>query len=134
MPRESLLDSVPDDALLEAVLSNLWAKMDADFSNEEAVFSSMSIDRKHIYAIYAVTGALRTQQPIPESIRPYCEEALHAMGTPGCAALLSIGNTEAYLRRFDEEHVKALMAVYIRAHATGFCDDAAEKDLATDTE
>lgn len=126
-----LLSETPDETLLEAVLSNLWAKMDRDLENEFDVMAELSPERRYIYAIYAVTGELRqaTSDKPPKKMKEagpaqyaLCAEALEAVGASGSAALLRQGETDAYFMKFDEEDVMARMVQYIREHAEAFCD------------
>ncbi len=133
---ESLLMAAPDDELLEAVLANLWAKMAPDLSDAHGVMRGQSEGRRHIYALYAVTGGVRqsgfaaVRKGEDASLLPGCAQALEAIGAPSSADLLRRAMaaddpspfSAPYLESFDAEDAKAKMVAYIRKNPEAFCD------------
>lgn len=125
---EQRICQTPDEALLAAILSNLWAKMEPSLDDEEAVIRGLSLGRRRLYAIYAVTGDLQRMdfEALSGSkdgvwLSP-CEEALQALGAEQCAALLRARKRDEYLMRFDEDELMAQMVRYIREHMAEFVD------------
>lgn len=133
---EALLAQTEDDMLLEAVLSNLWAKMQPDLSDAVAVMAGQSPERRRIYALYAVTGSVK-QDGFEKALRgpegPFAAAALEALGVLGMsqsAALMAEalrGDTpdlynEPYTETFVGEAGKERMTAYIRENSKAFCD------------
>lgn len=131
-----LLGDTPDEQLIEAVLSNLWAKMRPDMADANAVMQGQSTGRQYVYALYAVTGSVdqvgfdKTREGPEAPQLPVAVEALQALELPQSADLLreAIASEDAdaynepYLETFHGEGGKARMVDYIRAHAGAFCD------------
>lgn len=131
-----LLAETPDDELLEAVLTGLWAKMRPDLSDAAAVMAMESRERRNLYAIYAVTGGVRQDgfsalQSSPDAaFLPTAREALQVLDLPQSAALLREGlqaeepdaYNEPYLETFEGEGAKAKLIAYIRSNAAAFTD------------
>jgi len=133
----TLLADTQDDKLLEAVLSNLWAKMKPDLSDALEIIREQSQGRKWIFAIYAVTGGVKQdgfeglKKSEDAELLPACVEGLEAIGATGTAAILAeaiSAETGAdrfdapYLESFDTEEGKEKMAAYIRGNPGGFVD------------
>lgn len=132
----ALLDETPDDNLIEAVLSNLWAKMAPDLSDALAVMPEQTKERQYIFALYAVTGGIKQAgfeklKDCPDAaLLPVALEALQVLDMPQSAMLMQKGieeedadaYQEPYTDTFDGEAGKAKMIAYIRDHADAFCD------------
>lgn len=134
----ALLEETPDDKLIEAVLSNLWAKMAPDMSDASAVMAGQNTERQHLFALYSITGGIgqdgvaATKQGSDGHWGPMAVQALEEMGMPQSATLLheglSVDGEEAdsfqgpYLETFDGEGGKERMVAYIRTHAKDFSD------------
>ncbi len=136
---ETLLRETPDEALLEAVLSNLWAKMRDDLSDADEVLVALSEERRRVFALYAVTGGVG-QAGLAETLAggdaalvPVCADALDAIGAArsaealraGMAAEDPDGYSDAYTEAFEAEAGKERMVAYIRANSAAFCDKTA---------
>jgi len=134
---EALLSETGDEALLEAVLSGLWAKMKNDLSDAPEVMAQETRGRRFIYAIYAVTGGMgqeglaRLKAGADAVFLPLCAEALEAIGAMGSAAILrealgAEGGADdwdaPYLESFEAEKGKEKMVAFIRANAGEFVD------------
>lgn len=133
---EALMAETPDEALLEAVLSNLWAKMQPDLSDAQRVMAGQTPERQAVYAVYAVTGGAKQEglaavrQGADGEDIPLCADALAAIGAEETAAVLREAAgaedpdayTAAYLEHFDAEDCKGRLVAYIRAHARAFWD------------
>lgn len=139
---ETLLAETPDEALLEAVLSNLWAKMKLDLSDALSVLENLSPGRNYIFTIYAITGGVRQagfeklKACADSAMLPVCAEGLDAIGTPRSAEILkraiageaaetaetADAQNREYLDAFDAEEGKVRMISFIRSHAEEFCD------------
>lgn len=133
---ESLLDQTPDDELIEAVLANLWAKMDDDLSNAVEVLSQLSTQRRNLYALYSVTGDVKregfvkTMQGADAPFMAAAGDALYAMDMQQSVALLKAAAAAPdadsyqtpYIESFTAEDGKTRMVEYIRANPRGFVD------------
>lgn len=131
-----LLAETPDDALLEAVLSGLWAKMEPDLSNAAEVMASQSQGRQRMYALYLVTGDVKQdgfdalKASADAQFIPMAQAALEALGMEGSRALLGDAlhsedagaYDDAYVETFTGEAGKEKMTAYIRENAREFCD------------
>lgn len=132
----ALLAETPEDMLIEAVLSNLWAKMQPDLSDALTVMRTQSPERQHVFAVYAITGGVKQAgfekiKDCPDAeLLPVALEGLRAMDMPQSADLLqkAIDEEDAdayntpYSDTFDGENGKDKLSAYIRAHATAFTD------------
>lgn len=133
----TLLAETPDDDLIEAVLSNLWAKMRPDMKDALTVIQGQSAARQNIFALYAVTGGVKQAgfEKIKDSpdavLLPAALQALLAMDMPQSAALLeaAIAADEdadeykvPYTDTFHGEGGQEKMIAYIRANPQGFSD------------
>lgn len=130
-----LLDETADDALLEAALSNLWAKMAPDLSDAQEVVARLSTERQLVYALYSVTGEIRQQgfaglkDSADDALAPAALSALEMLQMQQSAQLLRQGLEayggewdDPYLEAFQGEQGKERMVAYIRSHPDGFCD------------
>lgn len=134
----ALLEETPDDKLIEAVLSNLWAKMAPDMSDAAAIMAGQNAQRQHLFALYSITGGIgqdgvaATRQGPDGHWGSVAVQALEEMGMLQSATLLHEGLSadgeeadafqEPYLETFDGEGGKERMVAYIRAHAKDFLD------------
>lgn len=133
---QTLLAETPDDQLLEAVLSNLWAKMPGDLSGAPAIMQAQSMPRQYVYALYAVTGGAKQDGFValkagPDAaFLPVALAALDALDMPQSAALLrlAVAETDAdayqtpYAEAFAAEDGKAKLIAYIRSNQRDFTD------------
>lgn len=131
-----LLAQTPDEDVLEAVLSNLWAKMKYDMSDAQAVMSAQNRSRQYMFSIYAVTGGVKQSgfakfKASEDAVwLPMAVAALETIDAKDSAALLreAIAAADAepynlpYLECFENEQGRELMLVYIREHARDFVD------------
>ena len=127
-----LLDATPDEDLIKAVLFNLWGKMRPDRRDAKQVLEGLSAGRQAVYALYAVTGGLKTDGSAGFMKGPdaaFLPDALRALELLGCgdtAALLrevAPGSDPApYLESFDALDVRGKLAAYIRQNAGLFTD------------
>jgi len=134
----ALLDETPDDELLEAALSSLWARMRPDLSDALDVMADQSPERRGLYALYAVTGGVNQDGMAaflagPEAaLVPTALALLDAMDMRQSAealrAALAARDAEVYgapyLEAFEAEAGKANMIAYIRERPDGFTDPA----------
>jgi len=133
----ALLAETPDERLLEAVLSNLWAKMRPGLTDEREVVRGLSQPRRDLYALYTLTGQLYGEDaPWPPAVEredlPGALRVLDAVGAVETAALLrsAQANPEEFAKvgapytdAFDAEDVRGKLPGYIRANAVGFLDN-----------
>lgn len=133
---QALLDETPDHQLIEAVLSNLWARMRPDMTDALTVAQAQSLSRQYIFALYAVTGGIKQVgfdmlKASPDVVLlPIALEALEALDLPQSAALMrqaideedADGYREPYTDAFDAEGGKEKMIAYIRGNASSFLD------------
>lgn len=132
-----LLDETPDEDLIEAVLSGLWAKMKPDMSDALEVIQAQSKERQHIFALYAITGGVKQAgfdkiKACPDKVLlPVALEALERLDMPESIAALRSAIEAAqkadqyntpYSDAFDAEDGKDKMAHYVRSHPEGFLD------------
>lgn len=126
------LAQLPDEALLEAVLANLWAKMEPGLGNARAVMAEQSEPRRLLYAVYSIYGQVKQEglEPLPEDLAN-AVECLKTVGAIATADLL-IRAMEApserpllqapFLESFDAEQTKLRLNRYIREHLDAFSD------------
>lgn len=133
---QSLLDETPDEDLIEAVLSNLWAKMRPDMTDALSVIQTQNLSRQHLFALYAVTGGVKQAgfdklKASPDAVLlPIALEALQALDMPQSAALMrqaidaqdADACQEAYADAFHAEIGKEKMVACIRNNAAAFVD------------
>ncbi|HML48178.1 MAG TPA: hypothetical protein PKE04_15655 [Clostridia bacterium] len=130
------LAQLPDEALLEAVLSNLWAKMEPGLGDARAVMAEQAAPRRLLYAVYDVYGHVREKglEPLPEGLDE-AAECLNAIGAVRTAELLRRAAEapserpllqEPFLESFDAEQTKARLNRYIREHLDAFSDPPEE--------
>lgn len=133
---EDMLAQTPDDDLLEAVLSNLWAKMRPDMADALGVIQAQGEGRQRMFALYAITGGIKQAgfDKIKESpdkvLLPMAIGGLEALDMPRSVAQMrrALEAEEAddfnvpYTDAFDEEDGKARMTAYIRQHPEEFID------------
>ncbi len=131
----ALLAETPDELLLEAVLSNLWAKMNPNLSDALPVLDSLSRSRRLVFALYAVTGGIKqdgltsVQKGSDAPLIPLCEQGLSAISAARSAEIFrhltstgGAGLEDAYLETFEAEDGRALMVRFIRENAAEFVD------------
>lgn len=132
----AVIAETPDDALLEAVLANLWAKMKPDLSDAHEVIGGLSSARRQLYALYAVTGGIKQGGfgPLKASedgaLLPDAASMLLALEMPESEAILreagASDNPDAYddpyIDAFEAERGKERMIDFIRANAPAFSD------------
>ncbi len=130
------LAEIPDELLLEAVLSNLWAKMRPDLADARDVLSGLSEGRKQLFAMYAVTGGVLDGgfsgllKGEDAAFAADCEAGLRAVGANASADVLreALASAEpdllsdAYAEAFDAEDGRARMVIFIRENAVAFTD------------
>lgn len=130
------LAETPDDALLETVLSNLWAKMAPDLSDAKDVLSGLSEERRLLFALYAVTGGVREGgfsgllRGEDAAFVANCEKGLEAIGAAQSAQALREALranapddfSDAYTEAFDREDGMAKMVAFIRQNSRAFVD------------
>lgn len=133
---ETLLMQTQDEDLLEAVLSNLWAKMMPDMSDAFDVIERQNRERQALFAIYAVTGGVKQEgfdalkKTKDARLLPVCGDALRMIGAAGSAGILeeameaekAEAYDDPYLESFDAEDGKAKMIAFIRENPRAFCD------------
>lgn len=133
---QSLLEETPDEELIEAVLSNLWAKMRPDMKDALDVIQRQSMERQTIFALYAVTGGVKQAgfEKLKESpdavLLPTALGALDSLEMTQTISLLrSAMETEdadqyqtPYTDSFDGEGGREKMIAYIRENPDGFLD------------
>lgn len=132
-----LLDETSDDGLIEAVLSNLWAKMAQDMSDALTVISKQSPGRRMIFSLYAVTGGARQagfaklMESPDAALLPDALDGLQALQMHESAAILreAVGAGDdadsfraPYADAFAAEDGKGRMAAYIRENPSDFLD------------
>lgn len=132
----ALLEQTADDTLLEAVLSNLWAKMQPDLSDAEGVMAGQTDARRAVYALYWVTGEAKQngfaglRKPPGTAWFPVALDALDALDMRQSAAMLRAAMEapdadacrDAYLEAFHAERGKERMAAFIRSEPEAFVD------------
>jgi len=131
LSRETLAE-LPDEALLEAVLANLWAKMEPGLGNARAVMAEQNAPRRLLYAVYEVYGHVREEglEPLPEGLEEAaeCLEAIGAVRTAGLLRKAAEEPTERpllqdpFLESFDAEQTKSRLCRYIRERMDAFSD------------
>lgn len=136
MTKEKLAET-PDEDLIEAVLSNLWAKMKPDLSDAASVMAAQTLDRQRMFAAYAITGGIKHEGF--EKIKtcgdaaylPLALDALEAMDMQQSAKIMrealaleedADALQEPYGEAFHGEGGKERMVAYIREHTDGFLD------------
>lgn len=133
----ALLAETEDDDLLEAVLSNLWAKMRPDLSDAQAVMTAQTAARRMLYGLYWVTGEIKQdgfamlEKDTGDGWFPLALDALDALGMEQSASLLRSAMEapdaeryrDPYLETFQGEAGKARMVAYIRSQPDAFVDD-----------
>lgn len=132
----ALLAETEDDVLLEATLSNLWAKMQPDLSDAWPVMAAQSEARRALYALYWVTGEIQQDGFAALGTAhggDWASLALSALDGFGMreSAILLRAAMEApdpesyrspYLEAFKGEDGKARMVAYIRSRPEAFVD------------
>lgn len=130
------LEQLPDESLLEAVLANLWAKMEPGLGNARAVMAGQTAPRRRLYAVYSVYGQVREAglEPLPADAEE-AAECLKSIGAVGTAELLqrAVESPDErawlqapFLESFDAEQTKSRLHRYIREHMDAFSDAAEE--------
>lgn len=132
-----LLAQTEDDDLIEAVLSNLWAKMQPDMSDALTVMRGQNEARRMIFALYAVTGGVKQAgfvklKDSPDAeLLPVALVGLETLEMPQSAALLREAMEDGadadamqtpYGEAFAGEAGKERMIAYIREHPAAFSD------------
>lgn len=138
-----LLNQTEDDLLLEAVLSNIWAKMAEDLHDMADVLSRETRDRKYIFSLYAVTGTVSNGgfealfAGPDAALVPQCAEALEAIDMTACAQMLRKATgagtgadafSAPYLECFDALNGRERMVRFIRDNAGDFTDAVCADD------
>lgn len=131
-----VLEAIPDEELVAAVVANLLAKAEAENRDPYAVIPTLSQERCAVYSIWAVMRELQSGDP--ESLRytgqfgfsELAADGLDMLGMPDAATALRdyLQTAEerslcALSEAFDREDIAAKLVTFIRDNAVGFCDE-----------
>lgn len=141
----AMLDELPDDKLVEAVVANLTDKADDKVADPFYVVMALSRGRRAVYSVWLTVnelarGSLRQYRETPSA--RFAEPALDGLrlfGAEACATILENGMAAeepneviaaSFRDAIKQEKPLELAAAYIRDNPDAFTDDppAADED------
>lgn len=132
----ALLQSVPDEELVSAVVANMLRLAEDHNRDPYAVIPALSSERCAVYSIWAVMRELQSGDPA--SLRHSAQFGFSELAADGLA-MLGMDEAAAALRdylqtaaedslhtvtaAFDSENIAGKLVTFIRDNAAAFCDE-----------